>query len=75
MLSYSQIQPKPRILKSLTGLSVEEFEALLPSFERAWQAYIQSEFIDQARNRRYGGGRKPHLVRSCDKLPVHLVLL
>lgn len=68
MLSYRQIQPKPRILKSLTGLSVEEFEALLPSFERAWQAYIQSEFIDQARNRRYGGGRKPHLVHPCDKL-------
>ena len=68
MLSYRQIQPKPRILKSLTGLSVEEFEALLPSFKRAWQDYIQSEFIDQARNRRYGGGRKPHLVQSCDKL-------
>jgi DDE superfamily endonuclease/Helix-turn-helix of DDE superfamily endonuclease len=68
MLSYHQIQSKPRILKSLTGLSVEEFEALLPSFERAWQDYIQSEFIDQARNRRYGGGRKPHLEQSCDKL-------
>jgi hypothetical protein len=68
MLSYCQIQSKPRILKSLTGLSVEEFETLLPSFERAWQAYIQSEFIDQARNRRYGGGRKPHLVQSCDQL-------
>jgi DDE superfamily endonuclease/Helix-turn-helix of DDE superfamily endonuclease len=68
MLSYRQIQPKPRILKSLTGLSVEEFEALLPSFEQAWQDYIQSEFIDQARNRRYGGGRKPHLRQSCDQL-------
>ena len=45
MLSYSQVQSKPRILKTLTGLTAEEFEALLPSFERAWQDYIQSEFI------------------------------
>lgn len=68
MLSYSQVQSKPRILKTLTGLTPEEFEALLPSFERAWQDYIQNEFIDQARKRRYGGGRKPHLEQSCDKL-------
>lgn len=68
MLSYTQVREKPRILQSLTGLSSKEFEALLPSFEQAWQEYIQLEFIDQARNRRYGGGRKPHLQQGCDKL-------
>lgn len=35
MLTYAQIQGKPHILKSLTGLSKTEFEALLPRFENA----------------------------------------
>ncbi len=40
MLSSSQVQHKPRILKSLTGLTPTEFEALLPSVEQTWQDYI-----------------------------------
>lgn len=68
MLTYAQVQGKPHILKSLTGLSKTEFEALLPSFENAWQDYVQRQFIDQARNRRYGAGRKPHLAQTSDKL-------
>jgi hypothetical protein len=68
MITYAQVQNKPHILKSLSGLSKSEFEALLPSFEAAWQNYIQAQFIDQARNRRYGGGRKPHLIAAADKL-------
>ncbi|MFM7449134.1 MAG: hypothetical protein ACKO24_11110 [Leptolyngbyaceae cyanobacterium] len=57
MLSYDKIQNKPRILHCLTGLTSTEFEALLPSFEAAWQTFIEAHFIQQARNRRYGGGR------------------
>jgi len=68
MLSYAQVQNKPHILKSLSGLSKSEFEALLPSFQNAWDDYIQRQFIDQARRRRYGGGRKPHLIETADKL-------
>jgi DDE superfamily endonuclease/Helix-turn-helix of DDE superfamily endonuclease len=68
MLTYAQVQNKPHILKSLTGLSKSEFEALLPSFQTAWDDYIQHQFIDQARHRRYGAGRKPHLIETSDKL-------
>lgn len=35
MLSYKQVQNKPRVLQSLTGLNVSEFEQLLVSFEQA----------------------------------------
>lgn len=75
MLSYALVQHKPRILNSLTGLSKSEFDALLPSFQAAWDDYIHSQFIDQARHRRYGGGRKPHLIETADKLLFHPVLL
>lgn len=42
MLSYPKVQNKPRVLQSLTGLRVSEFEQLWVSFERAWQDYIRA---------------------------------
>jgi hypothetical protein len=69
MLSYAKLQNKPRIFWSLTGLSVSEFEKLLPSFEQAWQEYLEREYIRRdGRKRRYGGGRKAELESLADKL-------
>lgn len=73
MLSYTKIQNKPRVLQSLTGLTVAEFESLLVSFDGAWQAYVEANYINQARLRGYGGGRKPHLDNIQDKLLFILV--
>lgn len=73
MLSYSKVQGKPYILQSLTGLKPEEFEQLLNSFELAWQEYIEREYINRPRARRYGGGRHAELSSSADKLFFILV--
>lgn len=73
MLCYAKVQNKPRVLQSLTGLSVSEFEQLLVSFEQAWQGYVEEHYIKQARRRRYGGGRNPKLKQTCDKLLFILV--
>jgi hypothetical protein len=57
MLSYAKLQTEPCIFRSLTGLSLSEFEKLLPSFEQAWQDYIYSHYITRSdRKRRYGVG-------------------
>ncbi len=64
---------KPRVLQSLTGLSVSEFEQLFVSFEQAWQNYLEQHHIQAPRARRYGGGRKPQLQDSRDKLLFILV--
>lgn len=42
MLSYTKVQNKPRVLQSLTGVTLTEFESLLVSFEQAWQAYVEA---------------------------------
>jgi len=69
MLSYAKVKSKPRILQSLTGMSLAEFEALVPSFEKAWQDYIYKHFIEASeRKREYGGGRKAELQESRDKM-------
>lgn len=69
MLSYEKLKTKARIFRSLTGLSLSEFEKLLPSFEQAWQDYLCREYIHRDdRKRRYGGGRKAELKDHRDKL-------
>lgn len=73
MLSYSKVQDKPYVLQSLTGLNPQEFEELLKNFDVAWQSYIQQEYIDKPRARRYGGGRQVQLSSSADKLLFILV--
>lgn len=66
-LSYEELQTRPRILQSLTGLSLKEFEALLPSFERSWNSLVGAQFRGQARKRGLGGGRKARLAKLEDK--------
>jgi hypothetical protein len=69
MLFYAELQTKPRIFRSLTGLTVSEFEKLLPSFEQAWREYLEREYIGrEGRKRRCGGGRKAELQTLADKL-------
>jgi Helix-turn-helix of DDE superfamily endonuclease len=69
MLSYHDLKLNPRVLRAFTSLDPEEFERLLLPFEKAWQDYLNRHYIHtKSRKRRYGGGRKPHLVLIEDKL-------
>ena len=69
MVSYHGLQQSPRVLRALTSLDPEEFEALLIPFEQAWETYVNNHYrLKTSRKRRYGGGRKPHLLAIEDKL-------
>jgi DDE superfamily endonuclease/Helix-turn-helix of DDE superfamily endonuclease len=69
MLSYPKLQSKPRLFRSLCGLSLSEFHKLLPSFELAWLDYLEQNYIKRSgRKRQYGGGRKAELQDNRDKL-------
>lgn len=72
-MSYEELQDKSRILQSLTGLKVGEFEALLVSFDAAWQKFVADTFQREGRQRAYGGGRKARLQNLEDKLLFILV--
>ena len=74
MISYAKLKTKPRVFCTLTGLSLREFEKLLPAFEQSWNDYIWEHHIQgKERKRRYGGGRSPHLKSLEDKLLFILV--
>ena len=69
MLTYAKLKNKPRVFKSLIGISLSEFEELLPSFEQAWQDDIYRNYVTRnGRKRNHGGGRKAQLQDSRDKL-------
>ena len=74
MLSYHDLKLNPRVLRAFTSLDPEEFERLLIPFDKVWQDSINRHYIrKKSRKRRYGGGRKPHLVLIEDKLLFILV--
>ncbi len=72
-VNYAELQNRPRTLQSLTGLKIEEFEALLASFEPAWSKFIEENFKRGNRHRAFGGGRKARLEKLEDKLLFILI--
>ena len=67
-VNYAELQNRPRTLQSLTGLKIEEFEALLASFETAWSKFLEENFKRGNRHGAFGGGRKAKLEKLEDKL-------
>ena len=59
--------------RSLTGLSRDEFTALLPAFTQAYDAALTAEQARTARRRRPGGGRRGQLPLAAEKLLFILV--
>jgi hypothetical protein len=70
MLSYAQIENRPRLLRSFTGLNGQAFEQLLSSFKRAYEEWLneQDKMRVIPRQRARGGGRQAVLADAGDKL-------
>lgn len=69
MLTYKQLSKKPGAFKSMTGLSVAEFEALLERVTPRYEAWLRGRTVGAERQRAPGGGRK---VRHA--LPERLLM-
>lgn len=75
MLTYAELKEKPRKLVSFTSLTPDEFELLMPAFERAYlKKYPASQTkMGKERKRKAGAGRKGSLANIEDKLLFALV--
>jgi DDE superfamily endonuclease/Helix-turn-helix of DDE superfamily endonuclease len=75
MIKYTKLKQNRRKLLALTGLTLKEFEALLPAFRRAYERrYPPNRTLTRRpRQRRAGGGRKSHLDSVEQKLLFVLV--
>lgn len=61
MLSYDTVRQRPDQFLACTGLTVDEFDILLPAFSHAWDEYCKKNYVNS-------GGGKPKLPRVGDKL-------
>ncbi len=70
MLKYVELKEKPREFLSVTSLTVEEFQALLPTFEKCYQLLspTKPKLSKKHKGRASGGGRKAKLLEISDKL-------
>jgi hypothetical protein len=70
MLTYAELENKPRELLAATGLNKEEFEALLEVFRVCYRSHQSSTYTQQGqkRQRQAGGGRGSKLQTVADKL-------
>lgn len=69
MFTYDKVKNRPRLLLAMTSLLRTEFEELLIPFQAAWEAYVTAHSLPEPdRQRQVGGGRKPALCTTADKL-------
>jgi hypothetical protein len=75
MVKYEEVKRNGKRFLALTGLTVKEFEKIMPAFERTYErAYPTSETIDgKERQRKFGGGRGSKLESKEEKLLLVLV--
>ena len=75
MLRYVELKEKPKEFLAATGLTDEEFQALLPSFEKCYQLLTKPKpkATKKKKQRAAGGGRKGNLPTIDDKLLFILI--
>src|SRR5579872_3341204 len=75
MLKYEEVRKTKRRFLALTGLTVKEFEKLLPAFGRAYErAYPSNKTVNgKERERKPGAGGESELKSNEDKLLLALV--
>lgn len=69
MMHLERVLKNPRLMSALTGLTPDEFLALLPIFDRILESRRKGIYYrNPKRQRRPGGGRKGFLKSSMEKL-------
>ena len=75
MFTYEELKTQPRKFLSVTGVTVEEFEIVLPAFEKVYlKKYpVKKTKAGKPRIRKAGAGRKSSLEGMAQKLLFALV--
>jgi len=75
MLRYIELKEKPKDFLAATGLTDEEFQALLPTFEKCYQLSTKPKpkATKKKKQRAAGGGRTGNLPTISDKLLFILI--
>ncbi len=77
MTRYETLKDKPKRFLSLTGYTLEEFSALLPSFSKRFLAFVETQTLDgnPRKKRRYTLYKNSCLPTHEDQLLFILIYL
>jgi CRP-like cAMP-binding protein len=67
MLTYKMLRQHPEIFKSLTGLTVDEYDELLRQVTRIWESNERERLAGPSRQRAIGAGRS-YALELSDRL-------
>lgn len=75
MIEYSKLKEKPREFLAVTSLTDEEFQVLLPTFEKCYELLLppKPKVSKKKKQRARGGGRRAKLPSLSEKLLFILV--
>jgi len=75
MLKYAELKEKPKEFLAATGLTDEEFQCLLPSFENCYEQLSVKKLkpTKKQKRRAKGGGRKSRFENLSEKLLFILI--
>ncbi len=75
MIEYNKLKEKPREFLAVTSLTDEEFQALLPTFEKCYELLLppKPKPSKKKKQRAGGGGRRSKLPSPSEKLLFILV--
>ncbi len=75
MLKYLELKEKPKEFLAATGLTDEEFQCLLPTFEKCYEQLSpkKPKPVKKHKQRSRGGGRKSKFENLSDKLLFILI--
>lgn len=69
MITIQTLKERPTLFNRLVGITPSEFDKLLDIWCSMWEEFVRNEFIERkGRIRSYGGGNKPKLKTTADKL-------
>lgn len=72
-LNYRILKGRSSLIKSATGLSLEEFDFLIPSFEKRWQSYISRYTFEGKKRERTRTIRKNSTFKSIEDMLIFIL--
>lgn len=72
-LNYKKLREKSSLMKSATGLSIEEFDCLFPSFEKSWKKYMSEYTFEGKRRIRARNERKNSTFKMEEDMLIFIL--
>lgn len=72
-LNYKKLKEKSSLIKSATGLTLKEFDCLVPTFEISWNSYISKYTFEGKKRNRLRTVRKNSKFKCVEDMVIFIL--